>query len=31
MNNGCFCNFLGDNWVWILIIALLIFCCGCNG
>jgi hypothetical protein len=31
MNNGCLCNFLGDNWVWILIIALLIFCCGCNG
>ena len=30
MNNGCLCNFLGDNWVWLLIIALLILCCGCN-
>jgi hypothetical protein len=30
MNNGCLCNFLSDNWVWILIIALLILCCGCN-
>lgn len=32
MNFGgsCLCNFLGNNWVWLLIIALLIMCCGCN-
>lgn len=30
MNGNCICNLLSDNWVWILIIALLIFCCGCN-
>jgi hypothetical protein len=24
MNNGCLCHFLGDNWIWVLIIALLI-------
>ncbi len=31
MNGSCLCNLLNDNWIWLLIIALLIFCCGCNG
>jgi len=27
--NNCLCNLFDDNWVWIIIIALLlIFCCG---
>ncbi len=28
MNNNCLCNLFDDNWIWIVIIALLlIFCC----
>ncbi len=28
--NHCFCNLFGDNWVWILIIAILLISCCCN-
>ncbi len=28
--NNCFCNLIENNWIWLLIIAVLIFCCGCN-
>ncbi len=28
--NNCLCNvFDNNNWIWIAIIVLLIFCCGC--
>lgn len=27
--NNCLCNLFDDNWIWLIIIALLIiFCCG---
>ena len=30
MNNNCLCNLFDNNWIWLIIIALLvIFCCGC--
>lgn len=29
--NNCLCNLMEDNWVWLIILALiLIFCC-CGG
>lgn len=28
--NNCFCNLVGDNWVWLLIIAILLISCCCN-
>lgn len=28
--NNCFCNLFGDNWIWILIIAILLISCCCN-
>lgn len=28
---NCLCNLLADNWVWLVILAIiLIYCCGCN-
>ncbi len=29
--NSCLCNLFDDNWVWIIIIALLILFCCCGG
>ncbi len=28
--NNCFCNLIGDNWIWLLIIAILLITCCCN-
>lgn len=28
--NNCFCNLFGDNWVWLIIIAILLLSCCCN-
>lgn len=28
--NNCFCNLLSDNWIWLVIIAIILICCGCN-
>ncbi len=28
--NNCLCNLFDDNWVWIIIIALLILFCCCG-
>ncbi len=28
--NTCLCNLLNDNWIWLVIIALILFSC-CNG
>lgn len=28
--NNCFCNLFGDNWVWLIIIAILLISCCCN-
>ena len=28
--NNCFCNLLNDNWIWLIIIAIILICCGCN-
>jgi len=28
--NNCLCNLLSDNWIWLIIIALILLCCGCN-
>ena len=30
MNNNCLCSIFNDNWIWIIIIALILLCCGCN-
>lgn len=29
--NNCLCNLFEDNWIWIVIIALLIIFCCCGG
>lgn len=31
--NNCLCNLFEDNWVWLIILAIiLIYCCGgCSG
>lgn len=30
--NNCFCNLFNDNWVWLIILAIILFsCCGNNG
>lgn len=27
--NNCFCNLFNDNWVWLIILAIILFsCCG---
>jgi hypothetical protein len=31
MNGNCFCGLFDNNWVWVLIIALLLISCCCNG
>lgn len=28
--NNCLCNLLNDNWIWLIIIALLLISCCCN-
>jgi len=29
--NNCLCNLFNDNWVWLIILAIiLISCCGCG-
>ena len=28
--NNCFCNLFQDNWVWLIIIAILLISCCCN-
>jgi len=29
--NNCFCNLFNDNWVWLIILAIILFsCCGNN-
>lgn len=31
MMTNCLCNLFADNWVWLIILALiLICCCGCH-
>ena len=30
--NNCFCNLFNDNWVWLIILAIILFsCCGNSG
>lgn len=28
--NNCFCNLFDDNWIWLIIIAILLISCCCN-
>lgn len=28
--NNCLCNLLSDNWIWLIIIALILISCCCN-
>lgn len=29
--NNCLCNLFHDNWVWLIILAIILFsCCGCG-
>lgn len=29
--NNCLCNLFDNNWVWLIILAIILFsCCGCN-
>ncbi len=31
MNGNCLCNLFDNDYIiWLIIIALLIWCCGCN-
>ena len=30
MNNNCICGVFDNNWIWILIIALLVISCCCG-
>lgn len=31
MNNNCLCSLLNSEWIWIIIVALIVInCCGCN-
>ncbi len=31
MNNNCFCQLFDNNWVWLIILAIvLLSCCGCH-
>ena len=30
MNNNCLCSLFDNNWIWILIIALLVISCCCG-
>ena len=27
MNGNCFCNLFDDNWVWLIILAIILICC----
>ncbi len=29
--NNCLCNLFDDNWIWIIILAILLFNCRCCG
>lgn len=28
--NNCFCNLFNDNWVWLIILAIILISCCCN-
>lgn len=28
--NNCFCNLFNDNWIWLIIIAIILISCCCN-
>ena len=28
--NNCLCNLFSDNWVWLIILALILISCCCN-
>jgi hypothetical protein len=28
--NNCICNLFDDNWIWLIIIAILLISCCCN-
>ncbi len=28
--NTCFCNLVHDNLGWLIILAIILLCCGCN-
>ncbi len=30
-NSNCLCQLFDNNWVWLIILALIVFCCGCGG
>ncbi len=31
MNQNCLCNLLDNNWIWLVILALIFVCNCCNG
>ena len=30
MNNNCLCNLFDDNWIWLIIIAIILISCCCH-
>ena len=28
--NNCLCNLFSDNWIWLIIIAIILLSCCCN-
>ena len=30
MNGNCLCNLFDDNWVWLIILAIILISCCCN-
>lgn len=28
--NNCFCNLFDDNWVWLIILAIILISCCCH-
>lgn len=31
MNSSCFCQLFDNNWVWLIILAIILLTCCCNG
>lgn len=30
MNGNCLCNLFDDNWIWLIIIAIILISCCCH-